>query len=141
MVSLITRVEDLKDDVTRMRNMLQKESSQNSQLATIEGVNSEETRIFIAQSKAEQRALKVKLTAVEKQNKRLEFSLDESKSRAEALQDKVEMIESEKVLLKASLHHIESAKKALEAKAEYLKGEQLRLLCKLHEKNRQFKTR
>lgn len=64
--SLRTRVEDLKDDVTRLRSMLQKESSQNSQLATVEGVNSEETRLFIAHSKAEQRELQAKLTAVEK---------------------------------------------------------------------------
>jgi len=139
--SLRTRVEDLTDDVTRLRNMLQNESSQNSQLATIEGVNSERTRTFIANSKAEQRALQVKLTALEKQNKRLEFSLEESKSRAEALQDKVELVESEKGLLKASLHDMETAKKALDSKAENLEREQLRLLSMLHENNPQFKAR
>jgi len=139
--SLISRVVDLMDDVKRLRNMLNKESSQNSQLAVIDGVNSEETRTFILNSKAQQKALEAKLAALEKKNKRLEMSLLDSKSRAEALQDKVELIESEKVALKASLNDIVAANEDIEAEADYLEEEQLRLLSKLHKKSWQVNTR
>jgi len=139
--SLMTRVEDLMDDVKRLRNMLKKESSQNCQLAMIEGVNSEETREFISHTKAQQRALQTKFASLEKQNKRLEMSIQDSKFRGEELQDKLKRIESEKVLLKASLNDMEDSKEAFELKAEYLEGEQLRLLGKLYQDSRKLHTR
>jgi len=129
------------DDVKRLRNMLKKESSQNSQLAVIDSVSSVETREFIARSKAQQRALQANLTSLEKQNKRLEISIQDSKRRGDELQDKLKMIESKKVLLKASLNEMEKSKEALELKVEYLEGEQMRLLSRLHQDSQQYNTR
>jgi len=129
------------DDVKRLRNMLKQESSQNSQLAVIDTVSSVETREFLAHSKAKQRALQANLISVEKQNKRLEISIQDSKRRVDELQDKLKTIESKKVLLKASLSEMEKAKEALEEKVEYLEGEQLRLLSRLYQNREQYNAR
>jgi len=129
------------DDVKRLRNMLKQESSQNSQLEVIDTVSSVETRAFIARSKAQQRALQANLYSLEKQNNRLETSIQDKKRRGDELQDKLKMIESKKVVLKASLNEMEESKEALEEKVEYLEGEQLRLLSRLHQNSQQYNAR
>jgi len=133
------RVRDIKEDVQRLKSMLNEKSSNNS-LSSIEGLDCEKSTDF--NSEKEYKTLLAKFNAVAKQNKLLQSSLKETKSRVVVLHNNVKNVESARDKLKDSLCNIETEKKELEKRAEFMEEEQFKLLNelqnKLHEKAVQF---